>query len=268
MPRDVLPPSAYRSLYARLLRLYPKAYRERFGEGMEQTFRDVLRERAFAGGGAYGFVLSAFADTCVGILKERISSLSHHPMHKNILRLAVGTALVLLIPLALTIRDGNVPNVGWNWSPFDFVFAFALIFGTGLAFLLTTRNSPSLQYRIAAGLGLLVAFLLVWVNGAVGIIGNEDNPLNLLYFGVIAVGFFGAILSRLRPRGLSNAMFAAAAVQLAVPAVAFAVARPVLSEPPGMAGVLAINAFLAMLLAGSGLLFRQSAEERTAAVAR
>jgi hypothetical protein len=36
----------YRHWYAKLLRLYPKPYYERFGEGMEQTFNDLLRERA------------------------------------------------------------------------------------------------------------------------------------------------------------------------------------------------------------------------------
>jgi hypothetical protein len=30
--------------------------------------------------------------------------------------------------------------------------------------------------------------LLVWVTGAVGIIGSEDNPANSLYIGVLGVG--------------------------------------------------------------------------------
>jgi hypothetical protein len=39
----------YRRAYRMLLRSYPKPYRERFAEGMEQTFQDLLRERAEKG---------------------------------------------------------------------------------------------------------------------------------------------------------------------------------------------------------------------------
>jgi len=34
----------YRTWYAMLLRLYPRPFRERFGEGMAQTFHDLCRE--------------------------------------------------------------------------------------------------------------------------------------------------------------------------------------------------------------------------------
>ena len=62
----------YRNLYAKLLRFYPKQYRERFGEGMEQTFNDLCRERAGAKQGLLGFALWTFADTLIGIIKEGI----------------------------------------------------------------------------------------------------------------------------------------------------------------------------------------------------
>ena len=39
---------------------------------MEQTFNDLCRERYEAGGGLFGFVLWAFADTLTGIIKENI----------------------------------------------------------------------------------------------------------------------------------------------------------------------------------------------------
>jgi hypothetical protein len=62
----------YRNLYAKLLCLYPKPYRERFGEGMEQTFNDLCREREEAGGGLFRFVLWAFVETSAGIIKENL----------------------------------------------------------------------------------------------------------------------------------------------------------------------------------------------------
>jgi hypothetical protein len=91
-------------------------------------------------------------------------------MTKNIIRLSIGTLIFLLIPLALTIRDGNVPNVGWNWSPGDFVFAFIMIFGTGLAYLFLTRKAgTTTYYKVAVGITLAIVFALVWINAAVGL---------------------------------------------------------------------------------------------------
>jgi len=41
------------------------------------------------------------------------------------------------------------------------------------------------------GVTSLVA-IIVWINGAVGITGSENNPANLLYGGVLVVGIIGA----------------------------------------------------------------------------
>ena len=65
----------------------------------------------------------------------------------------------------------------------------------------TPRASGNAAYRAAAGFALAAAFLLVWVNGAVGIIGTENNDANLLYVGVFGVGFFGALIARFDPLG-------------------------------------------------------------------
>lgn len=92
-------------------------------------------------------------------------------MQKNIIRLAIGTLLLLLIPLALTIHDGNVPNVGWNWGSEDFIFAFIMIFGTGLAYLLITRKPETTgRYKLIVGTSLAIVFALAWIQAAVGLI--------------------------------------------------------------------------------------------------
>lgn len=239
----------YRSWYRFLLQFYSDAYHKRFGEGMEQTFADLLQERAAEDKGLFGYVLWMFVETSLGIIKEQLVDTR---MQKNIIRLALGTLAFLIIPLL-----GNYFVDGWNWSPFDFVFAFGLIFGTGLAYLVLGRRAGSAVYKAAVGMALLAAFLLIWINGAVGIIGNENNPINLLYFGVLAVGFLGALISRLRPQGMAYTLFATAAAQMAVPVIGLVVARPPFTL--GVIGVLIINAFFAALFIGSGLLFRQAA---------
>jgi hypothetical protein len=47
----------YRACYAMLLRPYPQPFRERFGEGIAQTFHDLCRERRDAKRGLFGFAL-------------------------------------------------------------------------------------------------------------------------------------------------------------------------------------------------------------------
>ena len=61
-----------RRFYKKLLRLYPRGFREQLGESMEQTFNDLYRERREAGNGLFSFVFWAFADTVAGIIKENM----------------------------------------------------------------------------------------------------------------------------------------------------------------------------------------------------
>lgn len=174
-------------------------------------------------------------------------------MNKNIIRLAIITALILLIPLF-----GNAFVDGWNWGLFDFVFAFILIFGTGVAYELITRKIKNSTYKLAVGLGLLTGFLVIWVNLAVGIIGDEDNPVNVLYFGVLFFGFIGSIVSQSKPKAMAKVLFTAATMQFLVPFIAFFISQPTLFEPPGIVGVLVLNSAFATMFLGSGLLFRQA----------
>jgi hypothetical protein len=99
------------------------------------------------------------------------------------------------------------------------------------------------------------ALILVWVNAAVGIIG--DGPVNLMYFGVLAVGLVGALIARFRPLGMAWTLFAMAIAQMLVPAIALVVWNPPFD--PGIAPVFGLNAFFAALWVVSALLFRHSA---------
>ena len=247
----------YRNLYARLLRLYPKPYRERFGEEMEQTFNDLCRERRKAGDGLFGFVLWVFAETSAGIIRENITLVLMQNITRRLIVWAVVVALILLIPLVAMQFTSEV-----NWTLSDFVFAGALLFGTGLTYELVARKAGGIAYRAAVGVALAAAFLLVWINGAVGIIGNEDNPANLMYGGVLAVGSIGAMIARFQPQGMARALFATALAQMLVPMIALIVWRPSLDDAPGIVGVFMLNAFFVMLFVVSALFFRRAARER------
>lgn len=149
---------------------------------------------------------------------------------------AWGTAaLLLLVPLVAMRFTDEV-----NWTASDFVFAAAMFGSVGVVYELAVRMTPDLFYRAAVGVALASAFLLVWVNGAVGMIGSEGNPYNLLFGGVLAIALIGAIAARLKPAGMAYAMIAAGAAQAAVAAFGLGADR--------------LGAVLSMAMAGSWLL--------------
>ena len=117
----------------------------------------------------------------------------------------------------------------------------------------------SANYKLAFGIGLAGVLLLGWVNGAVGIIGNEDNPANLLYGAVVFVGLVGSILSRFHARGMSRTLYVAAVVQFLVPIFALFVWPAQTSwGAAGVNGVLAFNSIFAVLFALSGFFFQRA----------
>ena len=239
----------YRNWYAKLLRLYPKPYRERFGEGMEQTFNDLCRERKEAGEGLFAFALWAFVETSAGIIRERITIIMMK--NKNIIGIVLATALILLLLLlAMQITDEVV------WDLADFAFAGTLLLGAGLTYELAARKTGNFAYRAAVVVALATAFILVWVNVAVGIIGDEGNLANLMYIGVLSVGFIGAIIARFQPHGMARALFATALAQALVTVVAL-IAE--LGSPwSGPGEILILNGFFIALWVGSALLFRRT----------
>ncbi len=159
-----------------------------------------------------------------------------------------GAVALILTPL---IVMQLAPDAGVNWTLGDFIFAILMFGGIGLAFELATRISTSWWYRGGAALGLAAGFLLIWANLAVGYIGSEDNPYNLLFFGVVAIAIAGALVARFRAKGMALAMLAAG--------IAHAVAGGVGYPQDFVTGPITM-VFVAMWL-GSAALFRRAARE-------
>jgi hypothetical protein len=110
-----------------------------------------------------------------------------------------------------------------NWTPVDFI-----VFGTMLAIAggiveIAARASRDQAYLIATVIAVGAGFLMVWANLAVGIIGSENNPANLIFFGVLGVGVLGALIARLRAAGMARALQATALAQFAAAITAAAV---------------------------------------------
>ncbi len=234
----------YQTWYTMLLRLYPRPFRERFGEGMSQTFHDLCRERQDAKRGLFGLAIWIFFETLVGVIRENTT---HMPeLGKAILRAALVALGLLMAPLvASRLVDG------WNWPFGAFVFAYVLFFGTALAYGLIARKMTAWSYKAGVGLALVAGFALGWSNMVH--VSDSENPANLLYFSVLAVGVVGAWLARLRAPGLARTLFVMAAtlalIALTLPSGA----------PPDMARRMAIgHGVLAVSFTASGLLFRRA----------
>jgi hypothetical protein len=147
-----------------------------------------------------------------------------------------------------------------DWDVADFAIFGTLLVGVGVTYELAAKQSGKSAYRWAVGVALAAAFLLFWVNGAVGIIGAEGDDANLMYYGVLAVGIIGAVIARLQPHGMARALLAMALAQTLVAVIAMVAG---LGAPlSGPVEILFLNGFFVALFVGSAWLFLLAAREQ------
>ena len=171
---------------------------------------------------------------------------------------AVVVGLILMIPLAMQFQP-FADEVQWNEAV---AYGVILLAAGGFYELRQWLKTHNGEYRFAFGVGLAGVLLLGWVSGAVGIIGSENNPANLMYWAVPAVLLIGSLISHLKPRGMAQTLFAAALVQMLVPVVALFIwpAQASWGEA-GVIGVFVFNSILAVLFfVVSAMLFRRAAD--------
>ncbi len=93
--------------YKKLLALYPRAFREQFGESMEQTFNDLWNEcQRQAKQGLFGFVLWMFIETFAGITKEHLVNIKRGATMENTISNQKSAAIIgflLAMPFALVL---------------------------------------------------------------------------------------------------------------------------------------------------------------------
>lgn len=91
-----------------------------------------------------------------------------------------------------------------NWTLFDFLFAGVLLGAVAFAFACLFRLKRSRAYRAGLFLFILTSVAVVWVSGAVGIVGAPGNIANKLFLGALAAVCVGALLFRFRSNWLSR----------------------------------------------------------------
>lgn len=125
-----------------------------------------------------------------------------------------GAAALLSLPAVAMLFTTEVA-----WGPGDFMLMACLLGLCCGAIDLAVRRAPNRAY--VGGVLVTVAgmFLLVWANLAVGLVGDEGNPLNLIFHAIPAIGVIGAFVSRWRATGLARTLRVMAILQLASLAV-------------------------------------------------
>ncbi len=89
------------------------------------------------------------------------------PLSHDILFVIGGAAAILMVPL---VAMQLTPEVNWTLS--DFVIMGVLLVGVGLMYVTVSRNLTNPRYRLAVGVGLAFALMLMWVELAVGVFGS------------------------------------------------------------------------------------------------
>jgi uncharacterized membrane protein YoaK (UPF0700 family) len=113
-------------------------------------------------------------------------------------------------------------------------------------------------YRFGVVVALVAALILVYGVLALGLIGEEGDPFDRMYAGVLGIGILGALIGRFRAGGMARAMFATALAQALITVIALASGKhqsPVTSIPE----LVGLNGFFIVLFIGSALLFRHAA---------
>ena len=203
----------YRNWYSKLLRLYPKAYRERFGEGMEQTFNDLCQERVRAGRGLFRLALWVFVETVAAIIRENATIVMRCIMDRGstiFLRLvisliAIAALAVCVFPLPRMIAQeaAKTPDTAWQIYLFligAYIQAALFLFALYQAFKLLNyidgnKAFSELSVRAlrhikhsALTIGLLMVAGIAWVMALSAGTGDDSA-------GPVMIGFIGTFAS-------------------------------------------------------------------------
>ncbi len=109
---------------------------------------------------------------------------------RAVLRWVLITAALLAVPLLAMVLKLGVPDPGSgtdgvNWGPMDFALMGVLILGSGLLFEYASARAGTLAHKAAVAIAVAAGLFLIWVNLAVGMIGDEGNVANLMYIFVL-----------------------------------------------------------------------------------
>ena len=179
-------PNMLRILYKKLLSLYPRGFRERLGEPMQQTFHDLYKERQTKPGW-FSFVLWMFVETAVGIVREHVLLITEGASMKSTLAYPRYAALIsaMLLAVALIVAPaiylfGNLRDAmgPFSYDLADFlygpVWAASMV---SIVFMLRERIGQRAPRRMS--LALLATILAAGTMVAVACIRSANRHYHL-----------------------------------------------------------------------------------------
>lgn len=132
------------SLYRKLIRLYPRAFRERLAVSMERTFIDLYDEHR--GSASCSFLVTTFVNTFVSIVDQHYLEAERKlAMRKNIV-VGLIAGFAPLLPLAM------MEYVNTQGARFPVVL-YSMLWALGFIFVLLL--TPTLRELRAGGAGVL-----------------------------------------------------------------------------------------------------------------
>lgn len=129
-----------------------------------------------------------------------------------------------------------------------------------------TRKAGRTAYRAGAGVAIAAGLVQVWMNVAVGIVG-EDNPANMGFFGVGVTAIACAFVARLKAEDMARAMAATAVVQALLGVVVATAPSTAWLAPHGPIGIVILSSGLVAMWLGSATLFHRAARASIVAAA-
>lgn len=163
-----------------------------------------------------------------------------------------GAAALMLLPVVAAQVSDEM-----KWDGADFTLVGLMLVAACTAWELAMLKTRSRAYSAAAIVAAGTAFLLFLVNGAVGFIGDENDPVNLVFFGVLTLALGGAIVVRFQAEGMARTMSVTAGAQVAAGALGLAMV-------PDVRGFLVGTVLFVPLWLLSAWLFGRAAREERA----
>ena len=161
-----------RTLYRKLLRLYPPGFRERLGRSMEQTFNDLYNERRQFRNGLISFTIRTFTETAIGIAREHILLITEIDSMKNILTNIRSPALIgllFVVPfMIMEVVNTQNFNAIFNIPLFGIMWLLPVLFIlTGMPIVRSRRTGNKiLAHPVSLLLRVIFMIALAWAWGS------------------------------------------------------------------------------------------------------
>lgn len=179
------------TFYKKLLALYPRAFREQFGESIEQTFNDLCDERRRqAKQLSFGFAFWLFAEMFASVARENLAEIKRGKTMENVISNNRSSAIIgflLAMPLAALLLISI-----YDIEPLSGFYKTLTTKADGYSI-----NAFGRIFEIGALLLLLVGFIVGFVPMARNIRtgnGAVANPLNLLIAAVLFIFVAGLVI--------------------------------------------------------------------------